>query len=95
MLLNGVMRVIHWEKLFPAGNEKNIKATFPQVKFDSDTRRGIYGYLKSFYEMEGTVDAVNKRVDLLLGKTNQITEIGEVVVTPEKKKGNQKKKTPI
>ncbi|WP_288149377.1 hypothetical protein [Bacteroides acidifaciens] len=71
---------------------KNIKVTFPQVKFDSDTRRGIYGYLKSFYEMEGAVDAVNKRVDLLLGKTNQITEIGEVVVTPEKKKGNQKEK---
>ena len=69
---------------------KNIEATFPQVRFNSDTRGGIYEYLKNFYEMEGAVDAVNKRVDLLLGKTNQITEIGEIVITPEKKKSNQK-----
>ena len=69
---------------------KNIEATFPQVIFNSDTRGGIYEYLKNFYEMEGAVDAVNKRVDLLLGKTNQITEIGEIVITPEKKKSNQK-----
>lgn len=67
---------------------KNIKTTFPQVRFDSDTRSGIYEYLKSFYQMESAVDAVNKRVDLLLGKTNQITEIGEVIITPDKNDKN-------
>lgn len=67
---------------------KNIKTTFPQVRFDSDTRSGIYEYLKSFYQMESAVDAVNKRVDLLLGKTNQITEIGEVIITPDKNNEN-------
>lgn len=67
---------------------KNIKTTFPQVRFDSDTRSGIYEYLKSFYQMESAVDAVNKRVDLLLGKINQITEIGEVIITPDKNNEN-------
>jgi len=68
---------------------KNIQTTFPQVKFDSDTRSGIYDYLKSFYQMESAIDAVNKRVDLLLGKTNQITEIGEVIITPDKNGNNE------
>lgn len=68
---------------------KNIQTTFPQVKFDSDIRSGIYDYLKSFYQMESAIDAVNKRVDLLLGKTNQITEIGEVIITPDKNGNNE------
>lgn len=69
---------------------KNIEELNPRIAFNSDTRKGIYNYLKSFYQMETAVEAVNKRVDLLLGKTNQITEIGEIIVTPEKKKGNDK-----
>lgn len=62
---------------------KNIKSEFSNIAFNKDVRRGIYDYIKSFYEMEGSVEAVSKRVDLLIGKTNEITNIGEVVITPD------------
>lgn len=64
---------------------KNIQAEYPTIVFNSDLRKGIYQYIESFYEMESSVDAVNKRIDLLLGKTDQIKELGVLVVTPEKK----------
>ena len=64
---------------------KNIQAEYPTIVFNSDLRQGIYQYIESFYEMESSVDAVNKRIDLLLGKTDQIKELGVLVVTPEKK----------
>lgn len=64
---------------------KNIQAEYPTIVFNSDLRKGIYQYIESFYAMESSVDAVNKRVDLLLGKTDQIKELGVLVVTPEKK----------
>lgn len=65
---------------------KNISRNYAGLKLNKDVTDGIYDYLKSFYETEGAVEAVNKRVDLLLGKTNQIYTIPEIIVTPDKDK---------
>lgn len=65
---------------------RNIQREYPTIQFNQDTRRGIQDYLESFYAMDTAVDAVNKRVDLLMGKTNQVKSIGEVVVVPDAKK---------
>lgn len=65
---------------------RNIQREYPTIQFNRDTSRGIQDYLESFYAMDTAVDAVNKRVDLLMGKTNQVKSIGEVVVVPDAKK---------
>lgn len=64
---------------------RNIQREYPTIQFNQNTRRGIQDYLESFYAMDAAVDAVNKRVDLLTGKTNQVQSIGEVVVMPDTK----------
>ena len=63
---------------------KNIREDNPGIVFSRDAEKGVYDYIRSFYEMDTAIGAVNKRIDLLLGKNNQIKEIGEVVITPEK-----------
>ena len=63
---------------------KNIREENPGIVFSRDAEKGVYDYIRSFYEMDTAIGAVNKRIDLLLGKNNQIKEIGEVVITPEK-----------
>ena len=63
---------------------KNIREDNPGIAFNRDAEKGVYDYIRSFYEMDTAIGAVNKRIDLLLGKNNQIKEIGEVVITPEK-----------
>ncbi len=65
---------------------RNIQREYPTIQFNRDTSRGIQDYLESFYAMDTAVDAVNKRVDLLMGKTNQVKSIGEVVIVPDTKK---------
>ena len=60
------------------------------ITVSRDAEQGIYDYIQSFYEMDTAVDAVNKRIDLLLGKTDQIKEIGTLVVTPEANKDTEK-----
>lgn len=74
---------------------KNMGEAMPGLSFTRDTRRGIQDYLESFYQMENAVDAVNKRVDLLMGRTNQIRSIGEVVVTPDASKTSQNLNTDL
>lgn len=69
---------------------KNIQSDFPTIRIDSQARRGINEYIQSVYVMEDALDGVNKRVDLLQGKSDQITTIGEVVVTPADQKDTQK-----
>lgn len=68
---------------------RNIQ-TDSGITVSRDAERGIYDYIQSFYEMDTAVNAVNKRVDLLLGKNNQIKELGTLVVTPETDKGGNK-----
>lgn len=68
---------------------RNIQ-TDSGITVNRDAERGIYDYIQSFYEMDTAVNAVNKRVDLLLGKNNQIKELGTLVVTPETDKGGNK-----
>lgn len=60
------------------------------ITVSRDAEQGIYDYIQSFYEMDTAVDAVNKRIDLLLGKTDQIKGIGTLVVTPEANKDTEK-----
>lgn len=68
---------------------RNIQ-TDSGITVSRDAERGIYDYIQSFYEMDTAVNAVNKRIDLLLGKNDQIKELGTLVVTPETDKGGNK-----
>ena len=68
---------------------RNIR-TDTGITVSRDAERGIYDYIQSFYEMDTAVDTVNKRIDLLLGKNNQIKEIGTLVVTPDANKDTDK-----
>lgn len=60
------------------------------ITISRDAEQGIYAYIQSFYEMDTAVNAVNKRIDLLLGKNDQIKELGTLVVTPDANKDTEK-----
>ena len=60
------------------------------ITISRDAEQGIYAYIRSFYEMDTAVNAVNKRIDLLLGKNDQIKELGTLVVTPDANKDTEK-----
>lgn len=60
---------------------KNIQEIHPYIRFDRNVRQSMLDYLSSLYAMESAMDAVNQHMDLMLGKNNQIKEIGEVLVT--------------
>lgn len=65
---------------------KNIQSDFG-IGISRDAQRGIYDYIRSFYAMDTAIDAVNKRMDLLVGKNDQIKELPTLTVTPEVKGG--------
>lgn len=69
---------------------RNIQ-TDSGITVSRDAERGIYDYIQSFYEMDTAVNAVNKRIDLLLGKNDQVKELGTLVVTPDVDKGKSNK----
>ena len=60
------------------------------ITISRDAEQGIYAYIRSFYEMDTAVNTVNKRIDLLLGKNDQIKELGTLVVTPDANKDTEK-----
>ena len=68
---------------------RNIQ-TDSGITISRDAEQGIYAYIRSFYEMDTAVNAVNKRIDLLLGKNDQIKELGTLVVTPDANKDTEK-----
>lgn len=68
---------------------RNIQ-TDSGITISRDAEQGIYAYIQSFYEMDTAVNAVNKRIDLLLGKNDQIKELGTLVVTPDANKDTEK-----
>lgn len=68
---------------------RNIQ-TDSGITVSRDAEQGIYAYIRSFYEMDTAVNAVNKRIDLLLGKNDQIKELGTLVVTPDANKDTEK-----
>lgn len=61
---------------------RNIQ-TDSGITVSRDAERGIYDYIQSFYQMDTAIEAVNRRLDLMQGKTNQIRKLGTLVVTPE------------
>lgn len=68
---------------------RNIQ-TDSGITVSRDAERGIYDYIQSFYQMDTAVEAVNRRLDLMQGKTNQIQKLGTLVVTPEAGKDTDK-----
>lgn len=68
---------------------RNIQ-TDSGITISRDAEQGIYAYIRSFYEMDTAVNTVNKRIDLLLGKNDQIKELGTLVVTPDANKDTEK-----
>lgn len=65
---------------------KNIQSDFG-IGISRDAQRGIYDYIRSFYAMDTAIGAVNKRMDLLVGKNDQIKELPTLTVTPGIKGG--------
>ena len=68
---------------------RNIQ-TDSGITVSRDAERGIYDYIQSFYQMDTAVEAVNRRLDLMQGKTDQIRNLGTLVVTPEAGKDTDK-----
>lgn len=68
---------------------RNIQ-TDSGITVSRDAERGIYDYIQSFYQMDTAVEAVNRRLDLMQGKTDQIRNLGTLVVTPEASKDTDK-----
>lgn len=65
---------------------KNIQSDFG-IGISRDAQRDIYDYIRSFYAMDTAIGAVNKRMDLLVGKNDQIKELPTLTVTPGIKGG--------
>lgn len=71
---------------------QNIGVDAPRVNVNATgVGKAINQFIKSFYEADTAVERVNKRVRLLLGITDEIKSIGEVVVTPDKSIANTQK----
>ena len=68
---------------------RNIQ-TDSGITVSRDAERGIYDYIQSFYQMDTAVEAVNRRLDLMQGKTDQIRNLGTLVVTPKAGKDTDK-----
>lgn len=72
---------------------KNAEILAPKLNISaSGVDKGIYQFAKSFYEADDAVSKVEKRLRLMLGITDEINSIGEVVVTaPDKLKDKKVK----
>lgn len=73
----------------------NVKILAPSINLDAGgASKQIANFIESFYEADDSIAAVNKRMDTLLGKTNQVKGPLEVVVYGKKKKPKKEKADP-